>query len=189
MGDRQSARELYAYIRRCEADGVPPEGLRDDHARLARLYEVLAMRERNGGGLGSWPELFAAITEYAQAGEADHVARLIALGHAHSPDRSPSMHAELTRLEEWAAGLPIAADYRREFAELAVARKLGTLIAAAENEAEQRLEALLRRMPAEVRESCLRWAKLQPAPAPITAPLRLGVERADPTVRPFEPAA
>ena len=107
--DRQQARDLYAEIRAAKASGVSVHLLREKHWMLAALYEARAMKDLDGDGIGSWPELFAAITEYANAGEIAHAGCLIVIGKRHDPPHAEAMHRELDDLASWIAGLPALA--------------------------------------------------------------------------------
>ena len=184
------AQAMFWEIRQYEADGVPAEAIRPLHSELARLYESVALRDLDGAGVGSWPDLLAAITHFGSAGESEHAVRLLAEGRLHHPPRAPAMHAELDRLETWMANLPVADEYRRSFAELAVQRALGTLTPGEEANRESQLANLLHRLPSDLREAIERWCEAQAQPHPVSAPESLKmVEVSDPSTRPFEVAA
>lgn len=112
------AQRLHWDIELLERQGITGSSVRSKHYELAEIYQQRAKMLIPQRDSTAWPDVFAAITHYGEAGDFRDAQRMIewAIGQCPSLPDSASMHDELLRLERWLGSLkipPSLADFAR----------------------------------------------------------------------------
>jgi hypothetical protein len=112
------AQRLHWDIETLERQGITGSSVRSKHHELAEIYRQRAEDLIPRRDSDAWPDVFAAITHYGEAGGFREARRLIewALAQCSEFSDGPSMCAELEQLEQWLETLkvpPSLADFAR----------------------------------------------------------------------------
>lgn len=112
------AQRLHWDIETLERQGITGSSVRRKHHELAEVYRQRAEDLIPRHDADAWPDVFAAITHYGEAGGFREARGLIEWAHAQCPAFSDgsSMSQELEQLERWLATSrvpPSLADFAR----------------------------------------------------------------------------
>ncbi|AGP41264.1 hypothetical protein [Sorangium cellulosum] len=105
----KEAQQLFWQIETLRSLQVPQKTIAAHLSRMARLHEERAKELLSRRDVDGWPDLFAAITAWGEAGSEPSARHLIRFGEhaAASFDGREHLLSELEHLEDWLKGLQV----------------------------------------------------------------------------------